>query len=82
MAKLDAHQRNDKKRQNGNFTPQGKKGTKKKKVKTGGHFNKYAEFSKADGAMQALQARSERLQREEAREQQLARERRGYRGLW
>jgi len=42
MAQIDGHRQNDKKRNGGNFKPQGKKGAKKTKVKTGGHVNKYA----------------------------------------
>ena len=68
MAKLDAHQRNDKKRLNGNFKPQGKKGAKKTVVKTGGHKNKYEQFSKAAEAQDLLEARKRaeaaRLERE------------------
>lgn len=51
VAKLDAHQANDKKRQNGNFRPQGKKGAKKAPSKSTGHKNKYEQFSQAADAL-------------------------------
>ena len=74
MAKLDAHQRTDKKRTDGNFKPQGKKGAKKPAVKTGGHKNKYEQFSQAANAMARLEASREadRIRTErEAHEQRM-----------
>ena len=68
MAKIDAHQKNDKKRNGGNFKPQGKKGAKKNKVTTGGHVNKYSQFSQAAGAMAALEMRKEAERKQAARE--------------
>ena len=69
MAKMDAHQRNDKKRVDGNFKPQGKKGAKKKKKVPTGHVNRYAEFSQAANAMANLEARKEAVRRQAEREE-------------
>lgn len=84
MAKIDAHRNNDKKRQNGRFTPQGKKGRKKKgPQKADGHVNKYEKFSQAAVAMTRLEARreSERIRRE--REEREEHERHmGWRRRW
>ncbi|MEK7156854.1 MAG: hypothetical protein AAB790_03535 [Patescibacteria group bacterium] len=78
MAKLDGRQGSDKKRNGGNFKPQGKKGKGKSSGKAlGVHRNKYAQFSKADSAQANLAARREQDARIAARE---AEERRyGYR---
>ena len=69
MAKLDGRQGNDRKRNGGNFKPQGKKGKGKPSGKTHGvHRNKYEQFSKASGAMATLEARKEADRRRDERE--------------
>lgn len=71
MARLDARQKADKKRNGGNFKAQKATGSGNGSGKTAGvHRNKYAEFSKAAGAQDSLAARRERDAREAERRDQ------------
>ena len=78
MAHIHARQGNDRKRNGGNFQRQGKhgKGNGGSGKVDGVHHNKYAQHSKAAGALAALEARREIDARRAEREAQEARNRR------